>query len=292
MRIVENRIKYIVFSLLIIATGLVFMAINASSGNGAFNLDVDFTGGTAINFDVGTEFSNDDILQIIKENTELTSAQIQKIVGTNEVSIKIKNIDQETRIKLIDAFKAKYGEQVAGGEIRDISPTVSSEMQKSAVLAFVVASVAILLYVSLRFRDLRTGGSAIIALVHDGLIVIAAYAILRIPVNNAFIAAILTVLGYSINATIVVFDRVRENKRIARKRDNAELINISVKQTLTRSIYTSLTTLITISALYIMGVSSIRDFALPIIIGIICGTYSSVCLAGSTWFMLSEKKAR
>ena len=163
-------------------------------------------------------------------------------------------------------------------------------MQEKAFLAVAVSCIAMLIYVSLRFRDFKIGASCIIALLHDALIVLACYAIFRIPLNNSFIAAILTVLGYSINASIVIFDRLRENKRRLGSRDSENVMNISIKQSMRRSLYTSLTTFFTILALYIFGVQSVKEFALPIVVGIICGTYSSVFLAGSLWYIFDSFK--
>ena len=146
-----------------------------------------------------------------------------------------------------------------------------------------------LLYISIRFRDLRAGGSAIIALLHDVLVVLAAYAVFRIPVNNTFIAVLLTILGYSINSTIVIFDRVRENKPYYTAEQTAEKIDKSIGQTLNRSINTSLTTLFTVGAIYVLGVPSIKEFALPMMVGIIAGAYSSICISGSVWYVLMPK---
>ncbi len=289
MKIVQHRKLYFSISAIIIAIGIIFMIINASAGAGAFNFDVEFSGGTSINIDLGQDFNNDDITQIIADTTGQTSPQVQRIIGTNEVNFKILSVEQETRVKLISAIKEKYGFEDGAVDIEDVSSTVSNEMQQTALTAVVVSCVAILLYTSLRFRDFKTGSSAILALIHDAAVVLAAYAILRIPLNVAFIAAILTVLGYSINATIVIFDRIRENKRRAHKYSQEELIDLSVAQTFRRSVYTSLTTLLTVASLYVFGVTSVKDFTLPIIIGIICGTYSSVCLAGSIWYAMSGK---
>ncbi len=289
MKIVKHRKIYFLISAIVIAVGIAFSIFYSSAGLGIFNFDVEFSGGTSINIDIGQEFNNDDISSIINETTGQASPQIQKIIGTNEVNIKILSVDQETRIKLINALKEKYQFNEEAVYIEDVSPTISAEMQSTAILAVVVSCIAILFYTSFRFRDFKTGGSAILALLHDALVVLAAYAILRIPLNNAFIAAVLTVLGYSINATIVIFDRVRENRRHSHKFSQEQLIDTSVNQTLRRSIFTSLTTLLAVVSLYIFGVASIKDFTLPIIIGIICGTYSSVFLAGSIWYVLSKK---
>ena len=147
-----------------------------------------------------------------------------------------------------------------------------------------------LLYIWFRFKDIRVAASAVAALVHDVLVVLAFYAIARISVGNTFIACMLTIVGYSINATIVIFDRIRENLADARKKDELkDIVNLSITQTLTRSIYTSLTTFIMVAVLFILGVSSIREFALPLMAGIICGTYSSVCITGALWYLMKTK---
>ena len=163
-------------------------------------------------------------------------------------------------------------------------------MRKDAVVAVIVATVFMLLYIWLRFKDIRFATSAVLALLHDVLIVIIFYAVSRISVGNTFIACLLTIFGYSINATIVIFDRIREELRLQTKTtDLAYLVNKSITQTLTRSIYTSLTTFMTIAVLYILGVSSIKEFALPLMVGIVCGAYSSVCITGSLWYVMKAK---
>ena len=163
-------------------------------------------------------------------------------------------------------------------------------MKSDTIWAVVIAIVGMLIYIRIRFSDIRFGVSSIVALTHDVLVVIAFYAIARVSVGNTFIACLLTIVGYSVNATIVVFDRVRENMAQMTKRDELqEVVNRSIAQTLSRSIFTSLTTLVMVVALYILGVTSIRDFALPLMVGIICGAYSSVCLAGALWFVLRQK---
>ena len=171
-----------------------------------------------------------------------------------------------------------------------ISATVSSEMQADAIKAIIVATVLMLLYIWFRFKDIRFGASSVLALIHDVLVVLAFYAIVKISVGNTFIACMLTIVGYSINATIVIFDRIRENMRDMRGKDELqEMVNRSISQTLSRSIFTSLTTFFMVAALEVFGVSSIREFALPLIAGIICGTYSSICLTGAMWFVFRTK---
>ncbi len=289
MKIIENRFKVFALSGAIIAIGLVIMLLNAGSSKGLFNYDVEFAGGTSYTFDIGTNFENADIEAIIAEATGQTAPQVQKVTGTNQVQIKLLSIDSEQRVAFTTALQEKYGiDDSALLNMSDVSATISGEMRNNAFLAVFVACIAMLIYVSFRFKDWRMGASAIIALLHDASIVILAYAVIRIPLNYSFIAVILTILGYSINSTIVIFDRVRENKRIAKNNSKTELINKSVFQTIRRSLYTSLTTLLPVICLFAFGVPSIKQFTLPIIIGVLVGTYSSVYLSGSVWYTLSK----
>ena len=266
------------------------MAYNGAKGNGIFNFDIEFTGGTAVTVDMGKEFDNDELAAVCADVTGQKNPQIQKILGTNEASIKLQSIDGDTRTKLSKAIVEKFSltdDSILS--VQDISATVSGEMQKMAFIALLVSCAAMLIYITIRFKDFKTGLSSIFALLHDVLIMLSFYAIFRVPVNNAFIAALLTVVGYSINATIVIFDRIRENKGAIRYKTTEELVNLSIKQTLKRSIYTSLTTFLAIAAVYVFGVKSVKEFALPIMVGIISGTYSSVFLSGSFWYMLLGK---
>lgn len=294
MKIIENRKKFFAVSLIVILIGFAAMAFNANAGRGALNWDVEFTGGTSMSIDMGDEYENGALEKIIQDVTGQKSPQVQQIVGSNEVAIKLQSIDSPTRAELVDAIVKAYPKAELK-EANDISGTVSGEMQAAAIKATIIACVAMLIYISIRFRDVRAGGSAIIALIHDVLVVLAAYALFRIPVNNAFIAVLLTILGYSVNSTIVIFDRIRENKNAFRRGHAADKINKSVSQTLARSINTSLTTLFTIGAIYVLGVQSIKEFSLPMIVGIIAGAYSSICISGSVWYTLLppiEKEAK
>ena len=290
MNIIKNRYIYIAISIIIIAIGVGFMFYNNSQGKGFFNYDIQFTGGTSIEIALnGKEVNNDDINSLLKETIDIDNAQIQ-LVGNNEsVIIKTRLLTQDERIAFTDALSNKYGLADSDYSVRDISATISNEMKKTSFLAVLVSCIAMLIYVSFRFKNLKTGASAIIALLHDALVLISFYAIFRIPLNDAFIAAILTVLGYSINATIVIFDRIRENKGTSGKFDE-NLVNDGINQSLRRSIFTSLTTFFTVISLYIFGVESVKIFALPIAIGIICGTYSSIFIAGPIWYMLNKEK--
>lgn len=288
MNIIENRMKFFLCSLIIICIGFAAMAINAKAGNGRLNWDVEFTGGTSMEIDMGESYDTENLEEIIHEVTGEETPQIQQVIGTNTAEIKMHSIDSQTRAALLKAIAEAYPSAELK-EVNDISGTVSEEMQQAAIKATVIAGVAMLLYISVRFRDVRAGGSAIIALLHDVLVVLAAYAVLRIPVNNSFIAVLLTILGYSVNSTIVIFDRVRENKDHYEPDQIAEKINRSIGQTMSRTINTSLTTLFAVGAIYLFGVPSIKEFALPMMIGIIAGAYSSICISGPIWYILLPK---
>ena len=173
----------------------------------------------------------------------------------------------------------------------NISSTVSSEMRTDAVIAVVIATICMLLYIWFRFKDIRFATSAVIALIHDVLVVLAVYAIGRVSVGNTFIACMLTIVGYSINATIVIFDRIREELKTKGKEDLAVLVNRCVTATLTRTIYTTFTTFVMVAILYVMGVSSIKEFALPLMVGIGCGAYTSVCITGALWYVMKNRGA-
>ena len=290
MNIVKNRFKFLAISVILIICGIAAMAFNQAKGNGIFNFDIEFTGGTEMTVHMG-DVPNDEIVQVVKDVTGQSNPQVQKLIGTENVTIKTQSMDSETRTELSNALKEKFSlTDDAILSVQDISGTISGEMQKTAAVAVIIACIAMLIYITIRFMDLKMGVSSILALVHDVLIMLAFYAIFRIPVNNSFIAALLTVLGYSINATIVIFDRVRENKKLMGRSSTEEIINTSLYQTMRRSIYTSLTTLFAIGAVYVFGVQSVKEFALPMMVGIISGAYSSVFLSGSIWYTLTGKK--
>ena len=292
MNIIKNRYIYIAISIIIIAIGFGFMLYNNSQGKGFFNYDIQFTGGSSIEISSnGKEINNDGINNILKDSINIDNAQIQ-IVGNGEsVIIKTRLLSQDERTALIDAISNEYSLTEDDFSVRDISATISNEMKRTSYLAVLVSCIAMLIYVSFRFKNFKIGASAIIALLHDALVLVSFYAIFRIPLNDSFIAAILTILGYSINATIVIFDRIRENKGKNSKVD-AELINNGINESLRRSIFTSLTTFFTVISLYIFGVESVKIFALPIAIGIVCGTYSSIFIAGSIWYILDNIKTK
>lgn len=290
MQIVEKRVIYIAISVVLILAGFVGMIVNAGMGKGAFSTDVEFSGGTSIEVSIGKEFENNDITNIVKEATGENNPQVQKVGDGHSVTIKTKSLSTEVRSKLQTALSEKYDLKPENFSIQDVSATISSEMVRTSILSVVVACVFMLVYVSIRFKDFSMGASAILALCHDALIVVGSYAVLRIPLSNSFIAAVLTVLGYSINATIVIFDRIRENKASMKRGDDLEeLVDLSITQTLTRTIYSNVTTFIMVFMIFIMGVTSIKEFTLPLMVGLVCGAYSSVCITGAVWFVLTKK---
>ena len=227
---------------------------------------------------------------VVTEATGETNVMSSTVEGTSQVVIKTKTLTLEERDALSKALVDNFGIDEATITYESISSTISSEMQRDAVIAVIIATICMLIYIWFRFKDVRFASSAVIALLHDVLIVIAFYAVARLTVGSDFIACILTIVGYSINATIVIFDRIRENLADANKKtDLAEVVNRSITQTLSRSIYTSVTTFVMDAMLLVLGLSSIRAFALPLMVGIVCGAYSSVCITGALYYLMKTK---
>ncbi len=279
-------------SVVLICSGFVAMAINAGSGD-VLNYSLEFSGGTATTVEFNEEYTLEEIDEQVKPVVEEVigdgAIQTNKVQDTNQVVIKTRSLTLEERNALNEAIISEFGVTQEAITAENISSTVSSEMRVDAIIAVVIATICMLLYIWFRFKDIRFAGSAIVALVHDVLVVLAFYAIARVSVGNTFIACMLTIVGYSINATIVIFDRIREEVKMGGKKDDLELIvNRSISQTLTRSIYTSFTTFVMVGVLYILGVSAIKEFALPLIVGIICGAYSSVCITGALWYSMKK----
>lgn len=289
-----KRKIFFAVSVAVILIGFVFMGVNAGTGKGALNYSLEFKGGTSTNvtFDKAYTLKEIDETMIpdLEKVTDDPNIQVQTVANSNQVIFKTQTLDLEKR----EAF-AKYMADEFGVEERDItteniSSTVSSEMRVDAIIAVAIATVFMLLYIWLRFKDIRFATSAVVALIHDVLVVLAFYVIARISVGNTFIACMLTIVGYSINATIVIFDRIREEMKTKKRGEELEvLVNRCITRTLTRSIYTSLTTFVMVAVLFIMGVSSIKEFALPLMVGIICGAYSSVCITGALWYVMKTK---
>ena len=289
----KKNIFFVVSGVLIIA-GIVAMVAFKANGNDMLNYSLEFKGGTSTTVEFNEEHTLAEIdgeitpqIEAIIGDKEVQATQVQ---GSNEVTFKTKTLDVTQRDAMETLFEEQYGVATENITTESISATVSDEMKQDAVLAVVIATVCMLLYIWFRFKDIRFGASSIIALVHDVLVVLAFYAIARVSVGNNFIACMLTLVGYSINATIVIFDRIRENMGEMKKKDELQdMVNRSITQTLSRSIFSSLTTFFMIAALYVFGVSSIREFALPLMVGIVCGTYSSICLTGALWYLMKTK---
>ncbi|MCI9540850.1 MAG: protein translocase subunit SecD [Lachnospiraceae bacterium] len=277
----------------VIILGLCFTFVNRSAIGGALNYSIEFAGGTSTNVTFNEDYSLADfestILPVVTEATGDATPQIQKIEGSMAFIIKTKELTTDVRESLNQALAEKFGVDVSLITSETISPSISSEMKSDAVTAVIIATILMLLYIWIRFSDIKFAASAVVALLHDVLIVFGFYAVSRIAVGNTFIACMLTIVGYSINATIVIFDRIRENLAENKgKLDYNEIVNRSITQTLTRSIYTSWTTFVMVLILYIMGVAAIKEFALPLMVGIICGAYSSVCITGSLWLTMKK----
>ncbi|MGF0033403.1 protein translocase subunit SecD [Bariatricus sp. SGI.154] len=293
IRFVEKRRVFFGISVALIAAGLIVMGVNSSKGNGAFAYGLEFEGGTSTNVTFNEDYSIDEIdekiVPIVEEVTGDHNVQTQKVAGTNQVIIKTVTLELDQREALNQAMVDNFQVDESKITAENISSTVSNEMRQDAVVAVIIATICMLLYIWFRFKDIRFAASAIFALLHDVLVVIGFYAIARISVGNTFIACMLTIVGYSINATIVIFDRIREELHYQTKTTELiDVVNKSITQTLTRSIYTSLTTFVMVAILYIMGVSSIREFAAPLMVGVICGAYSSVCITGALWYVMKK----
>ena len=281
-------------SIAVIVAGFVVMGINASNGKGILNYSLEFVGGTSTNVTFNEDMSLEEIdtkvVPVIEGITGDGNVMSQKVAGSNEVIFKTRTLNVDEREAFNKAMADSFGVNEETITAETISSTISSEMKNDAIIAIAVAVVCMLIYIWFRFKDVRFGTSAVAGLVHDVLVVLAFYAILRVSVGNTFIACMLTIVGYSINATIVIFDRIRENlKEMSRKDELDALVDKSISQTLSRSIFTSLTTFFMIASLYVLGVSSIKEFALPLMAGVISGTYSSICITGALWLVLRTK---
>ncbi len=289
-----KKAVFFAISGVVIAAGFIGMGVYKATTGSALNYGLDFVGGTSTTVDVGKDYTIDDIEQdiipLVAGVTGDSNIQANRVEGTTQITIKTRTLDKTERDELNTVLSENLEVDSESITYQSISSTVSGEMRTDAIVAVLISSVCMLIYIWFRFKDIRFGASAIIALLHDVLVVLAVYALLRISVGNTFIACMLTIIGYSINDTIVIFDRIRENMaKVPGKLTKAELVRISnesLTQTLARSINTSFTTFIMVFMLFLLGVSSIRDFALPLMAGLICGAYSSVCIATELWYVM------
>lgn len=292
----KKNICFVISAVMVLA-GFAGMAVNKAQTGSVLNYGLDFKGGTSTNVTFNEDMSLEDIstkvVPVVQGVTGDAGIQTQKVAGTNEVIIKTRTLSVEERQELDSALVENFGVEAEKITAESISGAVSQEMKKDAFAAVIIATVCMLIYIWFRFSDIKFAASAVIALIHDVLVVLTCYAIAKWSVGSTFIACMLTIVGYSINATIVIFDRIRENlKTKTNKESLADVVNNSITQTFTRSINTSLTTFVMVFVLFLMGVSSIREFALPLMAGIICGTYSSVCITGALWYVLKTKSKK
>lgn len=292
LKVIENRKIAFILSAALILIGLLAMPFNAMRGNGMLNYDIEFKGGSVMQVDLGVDVDpQTEILPIINEVMPGITPRFQKVTGTNQVIITMQTTTAEQRTAVYDELVKKYSLSDKKNDhlLKDtnVSPSISPEFKLKALQAVALGAVLMLIYISIRFKDFKFGASAVLALIHNVLIMLGVYALFRIPLNNSFIAAMLTIIGYSINDTIIIFDRIRENKGKMKGSDE-EVIDTSVGQTITRSINTSITTLVMVVLLYFLGVSSVKEFAFPLVVGIIAGTYSSIFIASPLWYEMRK----
>ena len=278
----------------IILGGLGIMGYHAAKGQGAFKYSLEFMGGTSTNVTFNEDYSikeiDSKVVPVVEKITKDANVQTQKVDGSNAVIIKTRSLDLEEREAFNKAMVDNFDVDESLITSENISSTVSSEMRSDAVVALLIATACMLLYIRFRFKDVRFATSAVIALLNDVLFVVVFYGVARISVGNTFIACILTMVGYSINSTIVIFDRIREELKVQkRNEDLATLVNRCISETLTRSIYTNFTTFVMVVILFILGVSSVKEFAAPLMVGIIGGTFSSITITGALWYIMRTK---
>ena len=288
--------KAVCFSIsgVIILGGLGIMGYHAAKGQGAFKYSLEFMGGTSTNVTFNEDYSikeiDSKVVPVVEKITKDANVQTQKVDGSNAVIIKTRSLDLEEREAFNKAMVDNFDVDESLITSENISSTVSSEMRSDAVVALLIATACMLLYIWFRFKDVRFATSAVIALLNDVLFVVVFYGVARISVGNTFIACILTMVGYSINSTIVIFDRIREELKVQkRNEDLATLVNRCISETLTRSIYTNFTTFVMVVILFILGVSSVKEFAAPLMVGIVGGTFSSITITGALWYIMRTK---
>lgn len=288
----KRKIFFILSAVLVLSAPAGMGVFQAKDGH-TLNFSLEFIGGTSTTVTFPEDMSisqlDSDVQPVVQEVTGDANIMFQKVVDSEAVIIKTRELTVEERETLNQSLADNFGVDKAAITAENISSTMSDEMRSDAILAVIVAVIFMLLYIWFRFKDIRFASSAVLALVHDIVVVIAFYAWFRFSAGTTFIAVLLTILGYSINGTIVIFDRIRENLPIMRKDDLDVIVNTSITQTLTRTLYSSLTTFATIFVLYLMGVPAVKEFALPIIIGVVCGTYTSVCITGPLWYVFKTK---
>ena len=294
---VGKKVIWFVIAAVLIVAGIATLVINSATGKRAFNYNIEFIGGVSTQVEFDKDYSIDEFNDTIKADIaaiiDSNDIEGQKVTGTNQYVIKTQDIEATVRQEMQDMLVEKYGADAESFETTYISSSVSKELLRDAYISLLIAAVCMLLYIWIRFRKFKFAISSVIALLHDVLIVVTFFAIFRLSVGNSFIACILTIVGYSINATIVIFDRIRENlKNQAINFDLKKVINTSVQQSLSRSIFTSATTFVMVLFLYILGVESMRAFAMPLAVGIVAGAFSSIFISGALYYVMTKKSDR
>lgn len=283
---------FITISCLIIASGFIGMGVHKANNGNILNYSLEFKGGTSTSVVMDKKYTikeiDKEIVPLVEKVTGDGNVQAQAVEGTKQIVIKTRTLSLDEREELNETLKKNFKVEEKDITSESISSTVSDEMKTDAIVAVVIATICMLIYIWFRFKDIRFAASAVIALGHDVLIVLTCYVIAWISVGNTFIACMLTIIGYSINNTIVIFDRIRETLKTRHEQTKEayrDIVNQSIMQTMSRSVNTSITTFVMVLLLYILGVTSIREFALPLMVGLLCGTYSSICLASEIWYL-------
>lgn len=290
LQIIKYRKYSFLFSLFLIIIGIISLAVNG------LNWGIDFTGGTVLHFRIGQPFEVEEVRDILRE-FDLEGSFIQKVghegffhEEKDEVIIKTVSLSEEERREVFQAFQERWGlneEDIISQE--SVGAVIGGELTRNAILALFIATAGMLAYITIRF-EFKFAISAIVALVHDLIILLAVFSLLRIEINSPFVAAILTIFGYSINDTIVVFDRIRENLKAMKKYDYFTIVNSSINQTITRSINTSVTTLLVLLSLFIFGGITLRPFITALLVGVVSGTYSSLFVASPVWVIWKQRE--
>lgn len=283
LNLTKNKINLLILPIIIIVAGIVFYFVN-----GGFNFDIEFKGGVRMQLDMGAQFDNDEVKSLIKDIAKI-DAVVQNTGDGTQAIIKTPPVEDSVKDEIFGAIKEKYS---LGDEallsVGSAAASFGGEVQQKAFMYTLIAVLLILAYIAFRF-EWRSAVMAVITLVVNILIMLSVYTIFYVPLNTTFIAAMLTVVGYSINNTIVVFDRIRENMKNIKNKSVSEVVNVSVTESMGRTINTTITTLITIVLLYFLGVQNIKEFAFPLIVGIVAGTYGSICIASPFWAAWKEK---
>jgi SecD/SecF fusion protein len=291
---IKNRTKFFLISAVVIVIGLVSLVVFQARTGSALNYGLDFLGGSSTSVTFPSELTdsvNTDMERLIEDTVGSgAGTEIVRVQGENTVLIKTRELSVDELKAVQDKLLAEYNVTPENIQVENISGVISSEMRRNAVLSLVIANLCMLLYIFIRFKNIGSAGSAVLALLHDVLCTLALYALVRISVGNNFITCMLTLVGFSINATIVVFDRIRENLKSRHKNETyRDVVNKSISQTIVRSINTSITVALMVLMLCILGVDSVREFSIPFLFGTIMGTWSSVLLSGNMWYFYMQK---